>query len=375
MMNKYIYFYSIVNNYLITHIKIMMMIDDDDDDDDIDDDNDDDDDINDDDNDVDVDDNDNDDDDDGPDGSEKFATRTSTPSHTKTLSVPSFLGLSKAELSKRNGLISGAQCGSDGGNKTPRSARSVDLDDMVDEQLSEVDDEEEDEEDCDDDDRDEGRSRSGSAATAVSDTDHRRRPSLISFISNRSFRLHESFNSKSKTGAKVSFHHDETSERESFYASNSQSANANANASENDVHSSSGRSRVMHVAKLTSSLFSSKRKEGFHSSERSDSQRGYVSASALAEQAAAESSKSLQSECSRVSHGVSDDRPSFNETRSFRSESVSSAAGKVLYRPEMIEGWLVKRSRSVTGFGYKWKRRYCRINIKMCSLMTASSET
>lgn len=285
------------------------------------------------------------------------------PSHTPK-SVPFFLGLSKAELEKRSGLSCSQ---SDGGNKTPRSARS-DFDDGDD--VSEVDDDEED----DDDDRDEGRSRSGSAATVISDTDQRR-PSLINFLSNRSFRLHDS--NKSKTCAKVSFYDETketTSERDSLYTSNEGGAtDSNLQSSSDSVRPS----RVMHVAKLTSSLLSSKgslfskRKENSSPSERSDSQRGYISASVLAEQAAAESSKSLQSDCSRPSHS---DAPPFSETRSFRSDSVSSALGKVLYRPEMIEGWLVKRSRSVTGFGYKWKRRYCRINIKMCSLMTSATE-
>lgn len=299
-----------------------------------------------------------DDDDDEPSDSQT-ATRTNTSAHT-VISVPSFLGLTKAELDKRSANNHSL---SDGGIKTPRSARSVDkldLDNMVDEQLSEVDDDED-----EDDDRDEGRSRSGSAATAVSDTDHRR-PSLINFLSNRSFRLHNSAKEMANSGnaRSVTFCDDAnetTYERESLHGSNE--ANPLRSSS-----GSTGRSRVMHVAQLTSSLFSSKRRNEV-SSERSDSHRGYVSASALAEQAAAESSKSLHSDYSRPSEA-----PPFSETRSFRSDSLSSSH-KVLYRPEMIEGWLVKRSKSVTGFGYKWKRRYCRVNVKMCSLMTAASET
>lgn len=316
-----------------------------------------------------------DDDDDDDEHDETEAAKNVKTSPPTKLTVPSFLGLTRAELEKRSNSNNNNNQ-SDGGTKTPRSARSVDkldLDQMVDEQLSEADYEDDDDEDA----FDEGRSRSGSAATAVSDTE-RRRPSLINFLSSHSFRTKTSARGNSKS---VSFHDDAnetTYERESLHASQDSTAQDNLRSSSG----SAGRSRILHVSKLTSALlsskgsfFSSKSQDG--SPDRSESQKafsrngtGYVSASALAEKAA-ESSKSLQSEFSRPSH--SEGTAPYCETRSYRSDSFSSSH-KVLYRPEMIEGWLVKRSKSITGFGYKWKRRYCRINVKMCSLVTSTSE-
>ena len=57
-----------------------------------------------------------------------------------------------------------------------------------------------------------------------------------------------------------------------------------------------------------------------------------------------------------------------------QSNQSTSISKSELVVPQMVKGWVYKRLKSMTGFGYSWSKRYLYIDISLKMLTIAKSE-